>query len=107
MLAARCEIAVAWDDGSGGHLARAGRREVEAFCDALVEHACGMAPGDEPEPCFVLGMACAVDALASGRLDLGDPVGAAEAAWADADPANAHVPPSVTDAVLRYWRGAA
>ena len=101
MLADRCHIGVAWEENRRGHIMRADKREVEAFCDALVETAC--LPGCGPDPRFVLGMACAVDALACGRLDLSDPVGAAVACWADADPAGGE--PAVTDAVRRYWDG--
>lgn len=100
MLADRCEIGVAWEESGRGHLMRASKRDVEAFCDALVEAAC--LPGFGPDACFALGMACALDALACGRLDLSDPVGAAVACWADAQ-TDAGDAPAVTDAVRRYW----
>lgn len=103
MLAARCDVGVAWEDAAGGHLARFGKREIEAFCDALVEASC--LPGSSVDPAFMLGMACAVDALACGRLDVSDPLGAAVACWADADPSGGD--PAATDAVRRYWDGGA
>lgn len=102
MLASKCEIGVAWEGAEGGHIMRAGKREVEAFCDALVEAAC--LPGSSVDPAFMLGAACAVDALACGRLDLFDPLGAAVALYADADAAG-EGDPAVTDAVRRWVKG--